>query len=180
MSIQDDIQNHAEAAASPIKNHHIAVRVSNLERAGQFFIDALGANWLTEPLPIDKSACHYLFAGPPNGTARFAFVGFNSPDQPAFELIEFVEPRIPVGPSNTWEDNFMHCCFTAPDVEGTLARIEAAGGQRFREIKKFPDPAPELSQVYFRDPDGNLFQLLSEPLGAVVDRLRLQYAEKTE
>lgn len=160
--------------ANPIWSNHVAVRVSNLERSIQFFGDALGSRQLTDPLPIDQSACHRLFGGPAGGSARFAFIGFESLEQPAFELIEFVAPSVPIGPTNTWEDGLMHWCFTAPDVEGTLERIEAAGGQRFGDIKRLGEPGSEFSQLYFRDPDGNLFQLLGVSLEEIVARLRLQ------
>jgi catechol 2,3-dioxygenase-like lactoylglutathione lyase family enzyme len=175
MSIQDSIQKATSEQARSVRANHLAVRVSNLERSARFYIDALGARWLTDPLPLDQSECHRLFAGPPGGgTARFAFIGFESYDQPAFELIEFVEPPVPIGPTNTWEDALMHYCFTVPDVEAALERIEAAGGQRFGDLKKMGDPGSELTQLYFRDPDGNLFQLLSLGTQEVVDRLRLR------
>src|SRR4051794_14548257 len=87
--------------------HHVAVRVGNLESSIQFFADALGARQLTPPLPISQSGCHSMFGGPPEGEARFAFIGFESLSHPAFELIEFVSPALPTGPSNTWEDGLM-------------------------------------------------------------------------
>jgi catechol 2,3-dioxygenase-like lactoylglutathione lyase family enzyme len=168
--MHDSIQSRL--GASTVGNHHVAVRVSNLERAAKFFIDALGARWLSAPLPLDQSACHYLFDGPPGGSARFAFVGFDSPDQPAFELIEFIDVRDPLGPVPNWEAGFMHFCFTVADVDEAITRVEAAGGKRFRDVKRFGDPGAELTQVYFHDPDGNLFQFLSLSLSEVMERLQ--------
>ena len=152
----------------------MAVRVGNLERSIRFFADCLGARQLTAPLPIDQSGCHSMFGGPPGGEARFAFIGFESLEQPAFELIEFVRPDLPTGPSNTWEDGLMHWCFTAADVEGTLAKIEAAGGTQFGQTKRFGEGERAYSQIYFRDPDGNLFQLLGAGLDRIVEDLRQQ------
>src|SRR3954454_22716922 len=121
--MHDSIQSRRSAPA--IGNHHVAVRVRNLERTAQCFIDALGARWLSAPLPLDQSACHYLFDGPPGGTARFVFVGFDSPDQPAFELIEFIDVQNPLGPAPNWEAGFMHFCFTVADVDEAIAKVEA-------------------------------------------------------
>ncbi len=166
MSIQNCILSGA------VGNHHVALRVSSLERSAQFFIDTLGADWLSPPLPIDEGACHYLFDGPEKGTARYAFVGFESAAQPAFELIEFVDPQVPTGPTDTWQDSIMHMCLTVPDVAATLARVEDAGGSRYRDIKTFGDGENPLTQVYFRDPDGNLFQMLSQPVAQVAVTLR--------
>ncbi len=158
-----------------IGSHHIALRVSNLERSTSFFREVLGTVELTDPLPLDQLSCHRLFAGPPGGSARFSFIGFESWDQPAFELIEFVEPQVPIGPTNTWEDGLMHWCFTDPDVTATLQRVAANGGQQFGETRIMQDAdGSELVQAYFRDPDGNLFQLLSEDLEGVIGRLRLR------
>ncbi|MDQ4113547.1 MAG: VOC family protein [Actinomycetota bacterium] len=153
-----------------VREHHVAVRVSNLEKCGQFFLDALDARWLSDPLPLDQSTCHNLFDGPVGGTARFAFVGFGELGQPALELIEFDDPHIPFDPTNNWEERLMHMCFTVEDVDGALARIEAAGGKRFRDIKRIGENQ-ELSQVYFRDLDGNLFQMLSLPMHEVAEML---------
>ena len=178
MSIQD-CKRPDPAGFDTIWSNHIAVRVSSLERSIAFFGAALGARQLTDALPLDQSACHRLFAGPDGGTARFAFIGFESLDQPAFELIEFVQPSVPTGPTNTWEDGLMHWCFTVPDPEATLAKVEAAGGQLFGEIRRFTEPGDGFSQLYFRDPDGNLFQLLGVHLDEIIRLLRFQSPKQT-
>jgi predicted enzyme related to lactoylglutathione lyase len=68
----------------------------------------------------------------------------------------------------------MHWCFTVPDVEAALERIEAAGGKLFGDLRKYDD----ATQLYFRDPDGNLFELVSISLEELVGRtcLRTQAA----
>jgi catechol 2,3-dioxygenase-like lactoylglutathione lyase family enzyme len=156
-------------------DNHLGVRVSNLERAGQFYIEALDAHWLTTPLPLSTERCEVLFGGPAGGTARYAFIGFKG--GMAFELIEFDDPPVPFAHTNVWEERFMHFCFTTRDVRAVLERVEAAGGERFDlypTVTFRQSGRSEFESLYFRDLDGNLFQLIGLPMAELADVLNAQ------
>lgn len=147
-------------------DHHLALRVSDIERSGNFYVEALGARWLTRPIELEGREAEIVMQSPPGTRMKYAFIGFATG---IFELIEFVEPRVPTAATSSWEDGILHYCFTVSDVPAALERIVAHGGRQLEDIHTVGEPS--ISVAFAADPDGNTIQLLDIDMDEVVERV---------
>ena len=74
-------------------HHHPALRVSDLERAAQFYLEAFDGHWVTRPFVLQGDFAEMVFGGPEGLAYRVCHVGF---DEGCVELFEFVEPVVPI------------------------------------------------------------------------------------
>jgi catechol 2,3-dioxygenase-like lactoylglutathione lyase family enzyme len=140
--------------------------VGDIERSARFYSEALAGRPLTRTLLNEGPAVSAAFGGPPGMRAKYMYMGF---EDGAFELIEFLEPRVPTGAVDAWEERIMHYCFTVPDVPAALARIEAAGGQTIIDTTTSVGSGPQWAIA--ADPDGNMLQLIDVGMDEVVARM---------
>lgn len=136
-------------------DHHVALRVEDMDASVRFWTEALGGTLAT---PVALRTGGYfddLF-----GTGAQVKVCYITFDAAAVELFEFVEPRVPLPEPSQTGDLLMHFGVTVDDVPATLARVEACGGRArvpVNHVGGRPD-APRF--VYCESPDGHVFELM--------------------
>ena len=122
-----------------IKNRgmrHVALKVSDLERAKDFYVRVFGMKVVWQPDPDNA----YLSSGSDNLALHHAPTAANEPGQ-----------RI---------DHLGFIVATIEDVEASYEWAKSAGLEIVHELKHHRDGSVSF---YIRDPDGNLIQALYEP-----------------
>ena len=142
-------------------DHHVALRVADIERATRFYVDALGGRALTAPFLRTGPDIEESMSGPPGLQVKIVPVAF---DRGCVELFEFVEPAVPIPRAEQYERATMHMCFQVDDVAEALRRVEAAGGRRRWPIRS----RGAFNVVYCDDPDGHVFELIDASMAEVV------------
>lgn len=153
-------------------NHHPAFRVADIERAGRFYIDALGGHWARMPALMEGDEAVLVMGGTPNCRFKVAHIGF---DEGIIELFQFLEPSHDTGMIPPAEGGIIHYAFYVDDVPEALARVEREGGRRYwPEIRDMPGG---FQVIYVTDPDGNVLELLDIRIEPLVDVLNEQDPE---
>jgi catechol 2,3-dioxygenase-like lactoylglutathione lyase family enzyme len=145
-------------------DHHIAVRVSDLDRSIRFYCDALDARPLTAPSTRKGPLIDEVFG--PGTEARMCFVGLEVGN---LELWQFLNPDTPIPPADQQRLGLMHFAVTVDDVDATAERIVAGGGRLRFPVKTMGNSDARF--VYCEDPDGNVFELLDRDVHGTVARL---------
>ncbi len=147
-------------------NHHVGLRVADIERAARFYIDALGGRWETAPMLYEGPDAEMIMGGTPGARFKVCHIGF---DEGVIELFEFLEPLAPSGPISDHAGKIIHFAFEVDDVGEALKRIEDAGGRRYwPEVRKM-DLGFEV--VYATDLDGNVLEIIDIPMPDLIERL---------
>ena len=126
-----------------IRFDHVAITVRDMERSVGFYRDLLGFDVLGQLL-LNESSFKIVYLR--SGSA-------------CVELFEFRDhdAETAVGTPDT-VGGFKHSALQTDDVDGVAARLRAAGGVFTVE----PTDAPGGVRLeFFRDPDGNLLELVS-------------------
>jgi catechol 2,3-dioxygenase-like lactoylglutathione lyase family enzyme len=147
-------------------DHHVALRVSDIDASVRFWTEALGGR-LATPVAL-RSGGYFDDLFGEGCAVKICYVTF---DAGAVELFEFVEPRVDVPPSSQTRDGQMHFGVTVADVPAALERVEALGGRRRLPVNHVggrPD-APRF--VYCEDPDGHVFELMEMTTAETVEQI---------
>ncbi len=147
-------------------NHHPGFRVSDIEKAAQFYIDGLGGHWETAPMLFEGPEAEMIMGGTPNARFKVCHIGF---DQGTIELFEFLEPKVPTRSIPPAEGGVIHFAFQVDDVPEALRRVEAAGGERYWPEVRDMDLGFQV--IYVTDPDGNVLELIDVDINDLVKRL---------
>ena len=153
-------------------DHHVALRVRDIEASARFWTEALGGALAT---PIALRTGGYfddLFGA--GAQVKICYVTF---DAGAVELFEFVRPRVDVPVSQQTVDGLMHFGVTVADVPAALEKVEALGGKRRLPVNHVggrPD-APRF--VYCEDPDGHVFELMEMTVEQTVTEIHKNIAQ---
>jgi catechol 2,3-dioxygenase-like lactoylglutathione lyase family enzyme len=153
-------------------HHHPALRVSDLERAARFYIDAFEGHWVTRPFVLEGDFAEMVFGGPPGTRYAVSHVGFD--EGSCVELFEFLKPVVPIREINPWEGNLLHFGIQVDDVAAALARVEEAGGRRlWPEIAQWGD----ASVIYVNDLDQNIIELTDRSVARIAELTIAQFPE---
>lgn len=117
--------------------HHMALLTDNFERMRAFYVDVLG-------LPV--------IGGFPGRDIIFIGVGGAA--------IELVARDARPGASGGWD----HFAFEVADTDAVYADLSARGVVFHDPPRSFPPDAPLARIAFFKDPDGNVLELV-QPLG---------------
>ena len=141
---------------SAAATHHVALRVSDLQRATDFYLAVFGAERsLDEPMAIEGEVAEMTVNGPAGTKMGIEMLAF--PGGGAVELFRFEQPAYPTGPAKPWETGLMHFAVQVDDVDATLERALAAGAEKFwPEVYELGS----LRITYILDPDGNVVELI--------------------
>lgn len=133
--------------------HHYGVTVSDLDTALEFYRDALGLEVANE-LSLDGEPFR-SFVGVEDATADIVFL---DADSCAIELLEYSQP--PGDEANAGvtsnDTGASHICLAVDDVDDTYAEL-ATGYESISDPQTLENGA---TVVNFRDPDGNVVQLI--------------------
>jgi catechol 2,3-dioxygenase-like lactoylglutathione lyase family enzyme len=147
-------------------DHHIAIRVSDLDRSIRFYTEALGARPLTAPSVREGPVIDEVFA--PGARARMCFVALDAGN---LELWQFLSPVAPIPASDQPRLGLMHFAVTVDSVDEVAARVVAAGGRLRFPVKRLGGRDSDAGFVYCEDPDGNVFELLDTDLPGTIRRI---------
>jgi catechol 2,3-dioxygenase-like lactoylglutathione lyase family enzyme len=152
-------------------HHHIGLRVRDIERAAQFYIDAFNGHWMARPFTLAGEFAEVVMEGPPGVSFRVCMVGL---DEGSVELFEFVEPVHPIDPVHPTRGNIIHFGIQVDDVAEALQRVEAAGGQRI-----WPDISPwgTANVIYVVDLDRNIIEVIDASMEEIVRLTLVDFPE---
>jgi catechol 2,3-dioxygenase-like lactoylglutathione lyase family enzyme len=153
-------------------DHHVALRVSDLEAAIRFWTDGVGGRQAMAPRRLSSDYFDTIFA--PGYAVTLCYVLF---DAGALELFAFDEPDVPVPPGQQVHDAIMHFGITVPDVPEALRRIEEHGGRACAPVARMVGTEDAPRFVYCESPDGHVFELLETDNKGVVELLRRDSGE---
>jgi catechol 2,3-dioxygenase-like lactoylglutathione lyase family enzyme len=128
--------------------NHVGQCVADLDRATRFYVELLGFA-VDRALDVpDEAAGPLLGVAPPVGLSvvylckgdfQLELLAFDRPGNPPFRARELNDPGL------------THLSFAVDDLDGTLDRVPALGGQVVNR---------GTSAAFVRDPDGQLLELL--------------------
>ena len=149
--------------------HHAGLRVSDAERASEFYC-ALGGERLTRPVLLEGRGAEQV-VGVDGAPLRIAMIGFGPS---ALELFEVLDPapdwaRAPV------VGTIPHVCLQVDDVDAALARAEELGGRR---LWPKVDRLGATRAIYLTDPDGNDLELLDVPVSEIAAAFHKYFQEQ--
>ncbi|CAN5179867.1 lactoylglutathione lyase family protein [soil metagenome] len=146
---------------------HVGVTVPDLEKAMEWYQSVLGYYLVAGPVEVreDDTEMGPAAAGIyGDGFRSFRFAHLIGPDAAGLELFSFTVPEMEI-PENTfefWKTGINHFALTAPDMDATVAAIEAGGGRR-RSAPVMINPDLGYSVLYCEDPWGTIIELCSHP-----------------
>jgi catechol 2,3-dioxygenase-like lactoylglutathione lyase family enzyme len=144
-------------------DHHVAVRVSDIDSAIRFYEHALRAKLVAGPAERGGPYIEEVF-----GPGAVAKVCHLRGDSGAIELWQFVAPVHPVPRDPQVTLGVMHFAVWVDDLDETVARVVAAGGKQ-----RFPLKPVGRSQTtrfcYCEDPDGNVFEVMDASHEDILD-----------
>ena len=145
-------------------DHHIALRVSDMDAAIAFWEHVLDAKVVAAPVVRSGGYFDQMFV--PGVQVKVCHLSCESG---ALELFEFVEPRRPVPPSDQTGDGAMHFGIRVDDVPATLRRVEEAGGRALLPVAQMQNRPENPRFVYCATPDGHVIELLEADHPRIVE-----------
>jgi catechol 2,3-dioxygenase-like lactoylglutathione lyase family enzyme len=156
----------------PATVHHVGLQVSDLDRAGAFYVAALDAHWLVKPLAFEGPGAVQAM-GHEGVKLRLALLALGDA---MLELFEFTGDAVPEWARRAPDARLPHLALHVEDTDATLVRVEAAGGQRvWPEVDRFG----RARVIYVQDPDGNVVELLDRPPADIAAALLRWFPEAT-
>jgi catechol 2,3-dioxygenase-like lactoylglutathione lyase family enzyme len=139
--------------------NHVAISVSNLERAIAFYREILGLELAGPIIPFNGPLFAQIQALE-NPEGRIGFMSDGGTLQ--IELFEFANPQpAPKDPNHSVADRgITHFCVDVTDIDAEYARMLAAGVQFHCPVLTFPGAGTKAA--YARDLDGNIFELVEK------------------
>jgi catechol 2,3-dioxygenase-like lactoylglutathione lyase family enzyme len=152
--------------------HHVGLQVSDIDRAGAFYVAALGARWLVKPLAFEGPGAVQAM-GHEGVQLRLAMLGLGDA---MLELFEFTGDARPAWAERPHDRRLPHLAVHVEDTDATLARVEANGGTRlWPEVDRFG----RARVIYVQDPEGNVVELLDKPPADIAGALLRWFPEAT-
>lgn len=147
--------------------NHVAVSVTDINRAVKWYGEIMGFTTLMEPVEIstDPPDTHIAkIARSVFGTRlkKMLLCHMSSGNGVGFEIFQFVEPKAELRENNFeyWKNGFYHICVTDPNIEELVKRIASSGGKQRTEILELV-PGTGRTICFCEDPFGNIIEIYS-------------------
>jgi catechol 2,3-dioxygenase-like lactoylglutathione lyase family enzyme len=144
--------------------NHIAVSVTNLDKAVKWYQGVFGFNVINGPIEIvvDDSPLGMVLKdihGP--NMKKMRIVWLSSDNQIGFEIFEYIDPKAERRTNDNfeyWKSGFFHICITDPNIEELCKKISGSGG---KQRSKIWDIAPDKGYkiAFCEDPFGNIIEI---------------------
>lgn len=143
--------------------HHSGLRVSDIDRASRFYVEAFEGRLMHKPVLQQGETAEMVMGTAPGVGFKFVYIAF---ENGAVELFEFVGDPAPEWTPPSVPGRVPHFALDCDDVRATVARVEAAGGRHlWDDVQDWG-----ASQVTFvADLDGNAIELLSAPVERIAE-----------
>ena len=149
--------------------NHVAVTVTDIKYAMNWYRDILGMEVLAEPTEIStdsKRTDPHLAAiasaifGPKLGS--FLICHMRSQNGVGIELFQFLEPHSEISKDNFefWKTGVFHVAFTEPKIGELAKKIASNGGKKRTDILELV-PGSGKMICFCEDPFGNVIELYS-------------------
>lgn len=143
--------------------NHVAISVSNLDEAIEWYQDILGFTLIKAPTDFiaDDSLTGMAVKdihGQKLKKMRMAWL--TSANQVGFEIFEYVEPRAERRSDSFeyWKSGITHISVTDQDIEGLCKRISENGGKQRSKIWEIV-PDKHYKIAFCEDPFGNIIEI---------------------
>jgi catechol 2,3-dioxygenase-like lactoylglutathione lyase family enzyme len=150
--------------------NHVAVSVTDIKRAMEWYRDTLGMSVLAEPVKISASGGAdtdpHLAAlvrnvfGP--GLGSFLICHMITVNGVGIELFQFLEPRADRRQENFdyWRTGYFHIAITEPLIAELAERIGSNGGKKRTDVLELT-PGSDKKICFCEDPFGNIIEIYS-------------------
>ncbi len=148
--------------------NHLAVTVTDIRRAMEWYRDILGMTVIAKPVeissnPADSGDMHLATLvrnvfGPSLG--KFLICHMISANGTGVELFEFLEPRTEKRKDNFdyWKTGFFHVAITELRIEELAQKIAGTGGRKRTEVMELV-PSSGKKICFCEDPFGNIIEI---------------------
>lgn len=158
--------------------NHVAISVTDMDSALQWYRDVMQMRVITEPVVISaqdngnpniSSLVRSVF-GPKLGS--FKICHMISANGTGLELFQFLEPAAQRAENNFeyWKTGFFHISVTEPKIEELAERIALTGGKRRTGVMEV-EPGSGKKICFCEDPFGNVIEIYSLSYGAFWGKL---------
>lgn len=141
--------------------HHVGITVPDLDHAIDFYHGVLGLEFSNEPSPVFDNPTLGPAVGVPGANLRQVSLMCG---ESIVELLEYTDPPPPNErplPQNAL--GAAHLALRVDDVEATKAELESKGVEFLSDVNVVDEGVlAGWRWVYFRDPDGNMLELVEE------------------
>jgi catechol 2,3-dioxygenase-like lactoylglutathione lyase family enzyme len=144
--------------------NHIAVSVTNLDKAVKWYQEVFGFNVINGPVEIvaDDSSLGMVVKdihGP--NFKKMRVVWLSSDNQVGIEIFEYLDPKAERRINDNyeyWKSGFFHICVTDPNIEELCRRISESGGKQRSKIWDIA-PSKGYKIAFCEDPFGNVIEI---------------------
>ncbi len=144
--------------------NHIAVSVTNLDKAVKWYQEVFGFNVINGPVEIvvDNSPLGMVvndIHGP--NLKKMRVVWLSSGNQVGFEIFEYLDPKAERRRKDNfeyWKSGFFHICITDPNIEELCKKISESGGKQRSKIWDIT-PSKGYKLAFCEDPFGNVIEI---------------------
>lgn len=144
---------------------HIGLSVPKLEKAVEFYKEAMGWYVVMEPSVVTEEKetaigimCLDVFG---EGWETFKIAHMVTSDGIGVELFEFPNNEGVNTKFEPWKTGMFHFCVQDPDVEGMVEKIVKAGGKQRMPIREYYPGEKPYRMCYVEDPFGIIFEVYS-------------------
>ncbi len=140
---------------------HIGITVTDIERSVAFYRDVLGFEYKSE-LFMEGEETDILFQKK-GCKARVAYLNPGRYEGAQVELIQFVSHEVEKQQTDLFRTSISEICFSTDDIDGEYKRLLNKGVEFLSEPQEFDFSKYGFGKskaVYFRDPDGNILELI--------------------
>jgi catechol 2,3-dioxygenase-like lactoylglutathione lyase family enzyme len=157
-------KSSSPAVVYPKAINHIAVSVTDLDRAVNWYQEVLGFTVINGPVEIvaDDSLLGMVakdIHGPNLKKMRMAWL--ISGNQAGIEIFEYLDPKAERRTNDNfeyWKSGFFHICVTDPNIEEICKKISESGGKQRSKIWDIsPDKGYKIA--FCEDPFGNIIEI---------------------